>query len=143
MPKTPSETPETLPLFELEPAPPQAAKGKAKNRGVMGFDPMQGLSPGAYRAETRRRQIAGGLFAAGERIVAELDQRAQARRLRAEGLSYREIGERLEIGAATAMRWCRWTPNETTILALEELLRGGGRRFQSVEALLRDLKRIP
>ena len=78
------------------------------DKGVMGFEKMQGLSADAFIAETRRRQAEAGRYAAANRRTTHNPElREKARQMAAAGQSEREIAAALGVSNATAHRWCK------------------------------------
>jgi hypothetical protein len=76
------------------------------SEGVMGFEPMSGLSSKAYIAETRRRQaLAGARSAATRKTTYGEEVRAQARSMREAGASVRKIAAALGISTFSASTW--------------------------------------
>lgn len=78
----------------------------ARNAGVMGMEPMKGLSYEAWLSTTRERQAKGGAYAAKHRKSTRPEQvRQMARELAAQGQSTRQIGVVLGVNQSTVSRW--------------------------------------
>lgn len=91
----------------------QQLAGKNRQRpawdeGVMGFEPMRGLSYDEYRAETARRQAEAGRRSAEVRSTTHVpDKREQARQEAAKGLTTRAIAAMLDVSQTSVSRWTR------------------------------------
>jgi hypothetical protein len=89
----------------------QQMAGKNRQRldwheGVMGFEPMRGLSYDEYRAETARRQAEAGRRSAETRSTTYTpDKREQALKASLEGLSTHAIASTLAVNQSTVSRW--------------------------------------
>lgn len=80
------------------------------NLGVMGFEPMKGLSSEAFITETKRRQALSGARSAEVRNTTHnLELRTKAILMRSNGLSYRAIARALEVDDKTVSSWVNST----------------------------------
>lgn len=80
--------------------------------GVMGFEPMRGLTVERHIKETKRRQSEAGRYSAQNRSTTHaVEVREQARQLRSQGMSTTRIAEHLtttlqrKISQSTVSRW--------------------------------------
>lgn len=79
---------------------------------------------------------AGRRALAHEREVIRIDRRAQAVQLRASGLTFREVGERLGISEVAALRLVDRTLSETTREAVGRLRREENTKLNEAEAAI-------
>lgn len=79
----------------------------AYNPGIMGFEPISGLTFDEWLAEVRRRQAEGGRYSASIRVAKQQEARRRALELRAKGLSIRAIAHELGVSHMTVWTWFR------------------------------------
>jgi hypothetical protein len=80
----------------------------AYNPGVMGFEPISGLTFEEWKAEVRRRQAEGGRYSASIRASRHPeDKRTKAREMAARGMSQRQIAAELGVPRPTVQTWLK------------------------------------